>query len=100
MGRKIIFSPRAMTDLEKIVRRIAQHDSTLAKRIGNSLIDRVSILEKFPLIGAAYPRRGGVRKLVSPPYLVFYRINDNDPEGFIEILRYWHGARRDPANFT
>lgn len=35
------------------------------------LIDRVTILEHFPLIGSPYPKRFGVRKLVARPYYYF-----------------------------
>jgi plasmid stabilization system protein ParE len=62
--------------------------------VGNALIDRVSILESFPLVGSLYPKRPGVRKLVSHPYIIFYRprLADN----CVDILRYWHGARAEP----
>ena len=94
MGCKIIFSPQAIADLEKIVRHIAKDNPIAAVRIGNALIDRVQILEKFPLLGAPYPKRPGVRKLVSRPYLIFYRFRQQD--SFVDILRYWHGAQREP----
>ncbi len=94
MGCQIIFSPQAIADLAAAVRHIAKHDPKTAERIGHALIDRVAILENFPLLGAPYPQRPGVRKLVSRPYLIFYRVN---PEGNrVDILRYWHGAQREP----
>lgn len=94
MGGKIIFSPQAIADLESAVRFIAKHDPDAAVRAGNALIDRVSILENFPLVGAPYPKRPGVRKLVSRPYVIYYRprLEDN----CVDILRYWHGARSAP----
>jgi len=55
------------------------------------LIDRVTILEKFPLLGSPYTKRPGVRKLVSQPFIIFYRAKPE--EGRVDILRYWHGAR-------
>ena len=94
MGCKIIFSPQAIVDLEEVVRHIARDDPVAAICIGNALIDRVEILEDFPLLGAPYPKRPGVRKLVSRPYLVFYRFRER--EKFVDILRYWHGAQREP----
>ena len=57
MGCKIIFSPQALADLEEVVRHIAKDDPATAVRIGNALIDRVEILENFPLLGAPYPKR-------------------------------------------
>ena len=94
MGCKVIFSPQAIADLEEVVRYIAKEDPVAAVRVGNALIDRVQILEKFPLLGAPYSKRPGVRKLVSRPYLIFYRFREQD--NFVDILRYWHGAQRKP----
>ncbi|MDR3460375.1 MAG: type II toxin-antitoxin system RelE/ParE family toxin [Verrucomicrobiae bacterium] len=94
MGCKIIFSPQAIADLERVVRFIAQENPEAAVRFGNELIDRVAMLENFPLLGPPYPKRPGVRKLVSPPYLIFYRVREAD--NAVDILRYWHGARTEP----
>lgn len=91
MGCKIIFSPQSLADLEEVVRHIAQDDPAIAERVGHALIDRVMILENFPLLGSIYSKRPGVRKLVSRPYIIFYRAKSAD--GAVEILRYWHGAR-------
>jgi plasmid stabilization system protein ParE len=52
MGCKIIFAPQAIADLEELVRHIAKDNPITAERIGNALIDRVTILEKFPLLGS------------------------------------------------
>jgi len=94
MGCKVILSPQAISDLAQAVRRIAKDDPQIAERIGHALIDRVKILENFPLLGAPYPKRPGVRKLVSRPYIIFYRANVD--EGRVDVLRYWHGAQNEP----
>ena len=94
MGCKIIFSPQAIEDLETIVRFIAKENPEAALRTGNKLIDRVAILENFPLLGSRHVKRPGVRKLVSRPYLIFYRFREK--ENTVDILRYWHGAQREP----
>jgi plasmid stabilization system protein ParE len=94
MGFKIIFSPQAIADLEEVVRHIANDDPVTAVRIGKALIDRVEILENFPLLGVTYSKRPGVRKLVSRPYLIFYR--PRPEENCVDILRYRHGARIEP----
>ena len=83
-----------LQNLPMNVRHIAQNDPAIAARVGNELIDRVEILENFPLLGAAYAKRPGVRKLVSRPYLIFYRFRKQ--ENTVDILRYWHGARTAP----
>jgi addiction module RelE/StbE family toxin len=95
MGCKIIFSPQAIADLAAAVRFIAEKNPAAATRFGNVLIDRVAILENFPLLGSPYSKRPGVRKLVLRPYLIFYRFRE--AENAVDILRYWHGAQREPA---
>ena len=94
MGCKIIFSPQAITDLEAAVKFIAEENPEAAVHVGSALIDRVAILENFPLLGSVYSKRPGVRKLVSRPYLIFYRFRER--ENVVDILRYWHGAQREP----
>ena len=93
MGCKIIFAPQAIADLAEAVRHIAKDDPQTAQRIGDALIDRAAMLENFPLLGALYAKRPGVRKLVSRPHIIFYRANP--AEGRVDILRYWHGARSE-----
>ena len=86
-----------MDDLGAVVRYIALDDPEAAKRVGNELIDRVLILEKFPWLGSRYPKRNGVRKLVSKPYVIFYRVDEQAER--VDILRYWHPARGDAEFF-
>lgn len=94
MGCKVIFSPQAIADLEAVVQFIARENPEAAARVGKALIDRVAILENFPLIGSPYPKYPGARRLVSRPYVIFYRFREQ--ENFIDILRYWHGAQSGP----
>ena len=94
MDCKIIFSPQAIAELESVVRFIAKDNPDAALRVGNALIDRILVLENFPLVGSVYPKRPGIRKLVSRPYIIFYR--PRLEENCVDILRYWHGARSEP----
>ena len=94
MGCKIIFSPQAIADLESAVRFIAEDNPGIAQRVGYALIDRVAVLESFPLIGSIYEKHPGIRKLVSRPYIIFYR--PRLEENCVDILRYWHAARGEP----
>jgi len=48
----------------------------------------------YLLIGSLYPKRPGVRKLVSRPYIIYYRYRQE--ENCVDVLRYWHGARTEP----
>ena len=94
MGCKIIFSPQAIADLEFAVRFIARDNPDAAARVGSALIDRVAILENFPLVGSPYSKRPGVRKLVSRPYIIYYRLRLD--QQCVDVLRYWHGSRTEP----
>ena len=94
MDCKIIFSPQAIAELESVVRFVAKDNPDAALRVGNALIDRILVLENFPLVGSVYPKRPGIRKLVSRPYIIFYR--PRLEENCVDILRYWHGARSEP----
>jgi plasmid stabilization system protein ParE len=44
------------------------------------------ILQDFPLLGSAVPRKRGVRKLLSFPYVIYYRTREK--QAAIDILRY------------
>jgi plasmid stabilization system protein ParE len=77
--------------LESAVRFIAKDNQDAAVRVGNALIDRLSTLENSPLVGSPYPKRPGVHKLVSHPYVIYYR--PRLEENYVDILCYWHGAR-------
>lgn len=91
---KVIFSPQAIADLESVVRFIAEDNPEAAVRVGHALIDRVAILADFPMLGSPYPKRPGVRKLISRPYVIYYR--PRLEANCVDILRYWHGARGEP----
>jgi toxin ParE1/3/4 len=90
---RLRWTPAAADDLESIRDYLAQHLPALA---------RSTILEIYQTIGTlrAMPYRGrpgreeGTRELVMPrlPYIVIYRIKDND----VELLHIYHGAQHRP----
>jgi len=90
MGWKIIFTPQA---LEQIVRFIAQDDPQAAIRFGDYLVDRAESLANFPELGTPYRKRANVRRLLCKSYYI-YRVDRT--EQTIEIMDYWHSARREP----
>jgi plasmid stabilization system protein ParE len=94
MGWKIIFAPQALEELEQIVHSIAQDDSEAAIRFGDYLVNRAESLANFPDLGTPYRRRANVRRLLCKSYYIYYRIQRK--EQVIEIMDYWHSARRDP----
>ncbi len=96
MDFKVIWSDSAIEDLEKICEYIALDNPEAAGRIGRGILDHVKILETFPAIGPAYPRRssGAVREIVFRNYRIFYEVTGNPKS--VHILRVWHGARGEP----
>jgi plasmid stabilization system protein ParE len=64
MERKIIWTERASSDIEAIVRYIARRDSSAASRIGLGIYDRAQILLGNPEAGSVLDelREGGWRK--------------------------------------
>jgi len=93
MGWKIIFAPQALEELESIVRFIAQDDPTAAVRFGDYLVDRAELLANFPELGTPYRKRANVRRLLCKSYYIYYRVRQK--EQVIEIMDYWHSARRE-----
>ena len=95
MGWKIIFAPQALEELEQIVRYIAREDADTAVRFGDYLVNRAESLVNFPDLGTPYRRRANVRRLLCKSYYIYYRIQRK--EQVIEIMDYWHSARRAPG---
>lgn len=94
MGFKIFFSDEALNNLAVVVDYIAQDNPEAASRVGQALVNHTRILERWPEVGTIVPARPGVRKLVRPPYNIYYRIHTD--RGVVEILHFWHGARMEP----
>ena len=67
MAYKVIFAPAAIARLEDIVRYIP---------------------------GTAYRKRKNVRRLRCDPYFIYYRVKSK--ERAVELMEFWHVARRDP----
>src|SRR6266536_1493696 len=96
MGRKIIISPSANSDLHDIVSYIALHNADAAVRLGNALSKRTEILAEFPDLGRVVPEfsRPDLRELVHLSYRIIYRVQVGKP--YLEIVRFWHAARGFP----
>jgi plasmid stabilization system protein ParE len=65
-----------------------------AIRFGDYLIDRAESLSSLPELGMLYRKRANVRRLLCKSYYIYYRVRRN--EQTIEIMDYWHAARREP----
>jgi len=96
MDFKVIWTESAIKDLKEICDYISKQNSSAAEKIGRGILDHVKILETFPFIGPAYPRRssGSVREIVCGKYRIFYEVVDRPKR--VHLLRIWHGARGEP----
>jgi toxin ParE1/3/4 len=91
---QVIISPRARHDLLEIIDYIRQDNPGAADRFGNELLDHAELLADFPYVGAPISQRSGVRKLLHTPVRIYYRIDERHK--VVEILHFWHAARREP----
>lgn len=93
MDCQVIISPRAIQDLEEIVRYISFDDAKAAAGFGYALIDAALSLATFPERGRFVPefRDGKTRELLYYPYRIVYRVALGRKA--ILVSRFWHGAR-------
>jgi|ERR1043166_7441486 plasmid stabilization system protein ParE len=96
MDFKINWSDSAISDLKGICDYITCDKPKAVEKVGRRILKTVKLLETFPLIGPAYPRRasGRIREIVSENYRIFYEVLDQEKAGY--VLRIWHGARGEP----
>jgi toxin ParE1/3/4 len=95
MDYRLIYTKPAARDLEEIVRYIAQDNPRAAEKVGLILVTLAESLTQMPYRGSRVRDRGGVYKVVSPPYVVLYRVDED--RRMVRIQRFWH-ARRDPKS--
>lgn len=90
---RLVWLPRAISDLESQLSYIATDNPRVALDIGDRIFQHVSHLSEYPDMGR-HGRRQKTRELVVPrtPFVIVYRI-DSDR---IEILRLLHGAQKWP----
>lgn len=62
-----------------------------AERFGNSILNHIDLLKRFPHIGSPVRGRPGVRQLVHTPILIYYRAHES-PD-FVEVLHVRHASR-------
>ncbi|HSY42708.1 MAG TPA: type II toxin-antitoxin system RelE/ParE family toxin [Candidatus Acidoferrum sp.] len=96
MDFKIIWADSAVMDLKEICDYISRDNPAAAENVGRGILEHVKILEGFPLIGPAYPRRssGAIREIVYGNYRIFYEVIKKQKT--VNVLRVWHGARGEP----
>ncbi|MGO8764639.1 MAG: type II toxin-antitoxin system RelE/ParE family toxin [Limisphaerales bacterium] len=96
MDFKIIWTDSAVADLKEICDYISHDNPSASEKVGRGILLHIKILETFPFIGPAYPRRtdGPIREIVCGNYRIFYEVTEL-PKA-VHVLRVWHGARGEP----
>jgi len=88
--KRLRFSRRAKLDLLDIGGWIASDRPIAARHVIGRLIERTEALRETPEMGPPHSVYGvGVRGLSVRPYIVLYRVSDED----VFIERVIHGAR-------
>jgi plasmid stabilization system protein ParE len=95
MDFRLVYTKKALVDLELILDQIAMDDSEAASRFGDSLLDHLELLERFPYMGATIPDRPRMRKLTHTPIVAYYYVYVH--RRTVEIMHLRHGARSDPG---
>ena len=93
MDYQVILSPRAIRDLQSIVRYIAWDSPVDAAKFGKHLIAKARSLATLPERGRVVPEFHDptIRELIVKPYRIVYRVQHERQQ--IEVARFWHGAQ-------
>lgn len=96
MDRKVILSPRALRDLEEIVRYIAADNPTAAARFGALLLSEAEAIGLKPETGRMVPefKTPEIRERIFRSIRIVYRMDAAEQR--VVIARFWHGARGKP----
>ncbi|UIE39539.1 type II toxin-antitoxin system RelE/ParE family toxin [Leptodesmis sichuanensis] len=95
MDYTVILSPKAVGDLEAIVRYIALNNPEAARKIGQALLNETRELAQFPFRGQMVPEFNSpnIRQLILKPYRIVYRVEEDKKR--ISIARFWHSAQEN-----
>jgi len=94
MGFKVLIADSAVADLKEIVEFVAQDNPEAAIRLGEKLVTYASRLATMPERFPFHDKQRGIRKMPLPPFLIFYVCDE--AASVVNILHFWHGARRSP----
>lgn len=88
---RIIWSPRAADDLEKIIEYIAGDSPARAKHFARRIVNRIDDLPKHPFIGAivSEDESGRFREVLVGNYRIIYSVVGED----IRLVTIRHAAR-------
>jgi plasmid stabilization system protein ParE len=94
MALKLLYHEDALSDLEEIFEWSRERHPETTERFADDLFDRLELLSVLPYIGTPIKGHPQLRRLLHSPLYVYYRVDED--QGVIEILHFWHQARREP----
>lgn len=79
MDYTVILSPKAVGDLEAIVRYIALSNPEAARKVGQNLLNKTKELSQFPFRGQIVPEFNSpdIRQVILKPYRIVYRVEED-----------------------
>ena len=95
----VIWSPRALKDIEEIAEYIAKESLQYAKAQVQTFFERAAILEKYPLIGRPVPELNisTIRQILSGHYRIIYEVLTDNTVGIITIHHQSRLLKNNPA---
>ena len=90
---RVRWTTDAADDLERICDDIAESRPESARRVAQSVVERIGTLETFAHLGRP-GRVRGTREIAFPPlpFIAIYEVRDEQ----VIVLRILHGAQRWP----
>lgn len=82
----------------EIIGYIAEDDAEAATRFGNSLLDHVDLLARFPRMGSSLRTRANVRRLLHSPVLVYYEYAKKNRLSRCLTSGMERGSRQEPSS--
>ncbi len=91
MAHRVVWSRRALHDLESIAEYIAADSTTFAGIVVRKIVNQTRILAQFPRSGRKVPEFDdeNIRELIVYSYRIIYRVHDNE----IVIAAVVHGKQ-------
>jgi toxin ParE1/3/4 len=95
MDYTVILSPKAVGDLEAIVRYIALNNPEAARKVGQNLLNKTKELSQFPFKGQKVPEFNSpdIRQIILKPYRIVYRVEEDRKR--ISVARFWHSSQEN-----
>lgn len=96
MGYEVKWTPRALSQLRKIVEFISADNPPAAQKLRDRILRQTQLLTQTPRIGQLYPLESAheIRQLIEGRYRIFYRIDEDHAQ--VHVMTVWHASRNEP----